>query len=243
MDPRERFADNMESVLSAIEGYAANMWTAMPVVVTKYTPSEQTVSAQPAILGKFRQADGTLKLVRMPLLLDVPVQFPSGGGFTMTFPVKPGDEGLVVFGARCINSWWANGATQNTPGDNPGVPEEVRMHDLSDGFYIPGFRSLPRMLGNLSTQSLVLRSDSIASEAVYISLNPDNSLDIIATGANGINIISNVGGVNISGDVRIVGSLKVAREVTSNLGGTHTLTQHVHPGVTAGGDETQKPIQ
>jgi hypothetical protein len=69
----------------------------------------------------------------------------------MTFPVKDGDEGLVVFASRCIDKWWRDGGVQEQT--------EYRMHDLSDGFAIPGFRSQKRTLDNVSTTAVQLRSD------------------------------------------------------------------------------------
>ena len=48
----------------------------------------------------------------LPLLLDCPVYFPSGGNCTLTFPVQPGDECLVVFASRCIDAWWQSGGVR-----------------------------------------------------------------------------------------------------------------------------------
>ena len=44
-----------------------------------------------------------------PILVDLPVIFPRGGGVTLTFPIKEGDECLVVFSSRSIDFWWQNG--------------------------------------------------------------------------------------------------------------------------------------
>ncbi|MGC8050122.1 Gp138 family membrane-puncturing spike protein, partial [Salmonella enterica] len=74
---------------------------------------------------------------------------------SMTFPVAQGDECLVVFASRCIDSWWQSGGIQEQA--------ELRMHDLSDGFAILGFRSQPRALSNISTTSAQLRSDDGAT--------------------------------------------------------------------------------
>ncbi|MCL9653139.1 hypothetical protein L2088_00345 [Pseudomonas protegens] len=96
-----------------------------------------------------------------PLLLDCPVQFPAGGGCTLTFPVAKGDECLVVFSSRCIDAWWQSGGIQ--------VQAELRMHDMSDGFALLGFRSLPRMIPGISTSAVQLRSDH---SSAFIEVNP-----------------------------------------------------------------------
>lgn len=118
-----------------------------------------TCVVQPSIQAKIRTKEGNINTVNLPLLLDCPVQFPAGGGGNLTFPVAEGDECLVVFSSRCIDAWWQQGGIQ--------PPMELRMHDLSDGFAMLGFRSQPRVLPNLSTDSMQLRSDD---GLTYISL-------------------------------------------------------------------------
>ena len=89
-----------------------------------------TVTVQPSIRGRVEQPDGSTKSVALPLLVDVPAVFPSGGGFTLTFPIHQGDECLVVFADRCIDAWWQSGGI--------GEPLETRTHNLSDGFALVG---------------------------------------------------------------------------------------------------------
>jgi hypothetical protein len=68
-----------------------------------------------------------------------PVTFTQGGQFVITHPVSKGDEGIVIFADRCIDSWWDKGDVQAEP--------YIRRHHLSDGMYLPGVRSCPRTLG------------------------------------------------------------------------------------------------
>ncbi|MFZ5936579.1 Gp138 family membrane-puncturing spike protein [Pseudomonas sp. HS6-2] len=120
-----------------------------------------TCVVQPAIQSFVTADDGSMVLTTLPLLLDCPVQFPAGGGCTLTFPVKPNDECLVVFASRCIDSWWQSGGIQ--------AQAELRMHDLSDGFALLGFRSQPRVIGGISLQAVQLRSDD---GAAFVEVNP-----------------------------------------------------------------------
>lgn len=94
---------------------------------------------------------GVRTIAEYPLLLNVPVVFPAGGGFTLTFPIGAGDECLVLFNDREIDNWLTSG---------PGLaPTTGRVHDLSDGFALVGVRSNPRALAGVSTNSTQLRSD------------------------------------------------------------------------------------
>jgi hypothetical protein len=119
----------------------------MPGIVDTFYPAKQTVDVQPAIKSKFVGQDP----VALPLCLDVPVVFPSGGNHVMTFPLAKGDEVLIVFGDRAMDTWWANGGIQ--------LPSELRFHDLSDGYAIPGISSQPRkMVPSISASATELRT-------------------------------------------------------------------------------------
>lgn len=60
----------------------------------------------------------------------------------ITCPINPGDECILLFSDREIESWFINGEV------NPlGYP---RMHDLTDAVAIFGIRSLPKMISMLT---------------------------------------------------------------------------------------------
>lgn len=195
MDPRERFADPEEALRTAMQGMRAGLWTALPGYFVSFNtddPGNVTAVIQPAIQGVIQQPNGTYQAVNLPLLLDVPVVFPSGGGCTLTFPLQAGDECLVVFSSRCIDGWWQNGKI-------PQLPMEPRLHDLSDGFAIPGPRSKARPLPNISTSAVQLRSDD---GATVISLDP-NAQTVIVTAPGGVNVSggASVDSLSTSGDL------------------------------------------
>ena len=124
MDRRERLDDPEESLRMALESYASQLWTALPASVVSVNLESQTVSVQPTIQGSVSDPSGNVRLVNLPVLVDVPLVWPRAGGFALTFPIAAGDEVLVVFSCRCIDSWWQSGGI--------GAPAEARMHDLSD---------------------------------------------------------------------------------------------------------------
>lgn len=75
-----------------------------------------------------------------PTLSMCPVLSMQGGGVGAVMPISIGDECLVVFSDRCIESWFSNGSTKPMP-----LPS-LRMHDISDGFAIVGLNSLENVL-------------------------------------------------------------------------------------------------
>lgn len=147
--------DPIEWVSIALGGLQSKLWTALPGIIQSFDAGAMTCVVQPAIQALVRDEAGALASVDLPLLLDCPVQFPAGGGCTLTFPVAPGDECLVVFASRCIDSWWQSGGIQ--------AQAELRMHDLSDGFALLGFRSQPRVIGAISGTAAQLRTDDGAA--------------------------------------------------------------------------------
>ncbi|MDR2573960.1 MAG: hypothetical protein LBC94_06415 [Desulfovibrio sp.] len=166
MDRRERFDDPVEATRAALDGRQAEIWTALPGIVQSFDPAAMTVSVQPAVKGWIEDESGKGKPVNLPLLVDVPVVFPCGGGFTLTHPIKPDDECLVIFASRCIDGWWQAGGIGGTP--------DSRMHDLSDGIAIVGPRSQARKLDPaVDAENVQLRTDD--GEA-HITMMPDYTI-------------------------------------------------------------------
>lgn len=184
MDRAERLDDREESLRLALESSQAQMWTAMPGVITEVDLAAQTCTVQPAIMGEATDAKGSTKAVQMPLLVDVPLVWPRAGGFALTFPVKAGDECLVVFASRCIDGWWQSGSVS--------PQAESRMHDLSDGFAILAPTSQKKALGGVSGGAVELRTES---GDAFISLDAGGNItlkgNVLVQGAitcNGTNI-------------------------------------------------------
>jgi len=218
-DRRELLDDPEESQRLAQEGQQAKLWTAMPGIVVSVDLSAQTVSVQPAIRGSVSLENGTTQSVDLPLLVDVPIVFPRAGGFAITFPVAPGDECLVVFGARCIDAWWQSGGVQQ--------PLESRMHDLSDGFAILGPTSQPKKLTNVQNDGVELRTES---RDTYIKLTPGTIFmqgDIVHTG-----------NTTQTGDQTTSGTVTGTTDV---VGGGISVKTHTHGGVMSGPSNTGVP--
>ncbi|CAN0620528.1 Gp138_N domain-containing protein [Burkholderia multivorans] len=240
MDRKERVDDPLAALRAALRGWQAGIWTALPGIIDSFDDVAMTCVVQPAIKVPVRASDGTVTTVALPQLVDCPVQFPAGGNCTLTFPVKPGDECLVVFASRCIDAWWQSGGVQEQA--------ELRMHDLSDGFALLGVRSRPRALANVSATSTQLRSDD---GATYIDLNPTlQKVKIVAPG--GFDVVAPLStfsaAVTITGLLTFVGGmvgsaasgaaavfngiLNVIGQITAN--GKRVDDTHTHNGVQPG---------
>lgn len=231
MDRRERAADPQEAIRAALDGRQTRIWTALPGIVQSFDPATLTATVQPAIQGRIADRDGVVSLVDLPLLVDCPVQFPAGGGVSLTFPVEAGDECLVVFASRCIDAWWQSGGVQ--------PPLEARMHDLSDGFVVLGFRSQPRVLSPApSTTAAVLRSDD---GTTVVALDPE-AQTLVLTAPGGATITA---ATTINGTLHVTGKITTDDDVEASgdvKAGAISLATHLHGGVTTGGGQTGGPL-
>ena len=223
MQPRQIIGDSLENQKMALSDGQAQIWTALPAIIQTFNPTHMTCTVQPSVMGR-TFIKGIVSDVALPLLVDCPVQFPSGGGCSLTFPVAPGDECLVVFSSRCIDGWWQSSGVQ--------PQAEMRMHDLSDGFVILGFRSVPRVLPSISAAAVQIRSDD---GNAFIELNPTtHAVNLIVPG----NVIITAPTTTINGNVQVNGTLTASTDV---IGGGKSLKTHVHTGVQSGSSNTGQP--
>lgn len=204
MDQRERLNDHEEVIRIAWDGFAANLWSALPGIIQSFDAVHGTCVVQPAIKPRLVQKDGTIQVVPIKELVDVPVVFLGGGGLVVTFPIQPGDECLLIFGSRCIDAWWQSGGTQ--------PQADVRYHDLSDAFALIGPRSQINLIPNISTTTAQIRN--LAGTA-YIEL----------TGTGAVNIVA-PGGLSVNGNQSNTGTITATGEGTFN--GGHTVSHHTH---------------
>lgn len=116
-------------------------------IIQSFDPDQQTAQVSVAYKKTYdqQQADGTYTTVlkNYPILVDVPVIVLSGGLWSLQFPVQKGDECLVLFNDRAIDSWFQSGQIGPVP--------VARFHSISDGFALVGVRSLARSIDGFAT--------------------------------------------------------------------------------------------
>lgn len=100
MNLKEQIRSTLSDVLKiAFKDFRKTIYTAMPGIIEAYDPATKRASIQPALRTAFRDGEyGSL-----PILPNVPVVLPSGGGFSISFPLQKGDPVLIVFCQRGIS--------------------------------------------------------------------------------------------------------------------------------------------
>lgn len=238
-----RSADPLTQQRELIDRLMLGLNTAMPGVIDAFDEDTQTATVLPAIQMK-TNIDGEVNYIDLPPILNVPVLFPfvSTAGFALTFPVKRGDNCLLIFSQRGIDNWHASGGVQ--------PPEEgvgVRHHDLTDAFAIFAPSPLTETLGSWETEGIELRNREKNSRitlkdatievqrgATQLTIT-DTGVDVTTTD---VNVTATNSVIVTSPTTTLDGDLEVTGSVTN--GGVNIGNTHVHPqGVDSGGDTQQ----
>lgn len=218
--PSIRPADEQDVAQLVQDNAKAAVTNALPGVIRSFDPETVTCDVDIAITARMTKAgtmveDFQYESVRYPILEDLPVVFPRGGGVTLTFPIKEGDECLIVFSSRSIDFWWQNGGVQERA--------DGRVLDLSDAFVIPGPQSQARKISGISTSAAQLRTD-------------DGTAFVEVSAGGAITITSPQ--ITINGPVQVNGSITSTGDQTAN---GISQVNHTHGGVQSGGSNTGKP--
>lgn len=134
---KNQFSTEAEREASRKRNIMFNTHVCLPAIVQNYDPEKRIVDVQPTIRERYVGENGAIQYVAYPLLINVPVVFPSAGDYIISLPISKGDECLVIFSDLAIDNWWLYGNVQN--------PVEQRRHDLSDGMAIFGIKSQAKL--------------------------------------------------------------------------------------------------
>lgn len=133
---------------------AGRVHVALPARVVSYDQAKQTANVQPILRGRFRAEDGTVTSYQLPQIVNVPVAFPQGGGFSITWPLAQGDVVQLVINERSLDEWkGANGADV--------APADPRRFDLTDAVAVAGVRSPSGALLEVATGKMVIAGSEI----------------------------------------------------------------------------------
>lgn len=226
MNQFERINSSEDQAQDDLDAACAELRVAFPAIVQAVDLEKQTVSAQISLQGKKTDESGS-DYQNYPLLVDVPIVWPRAGGFALTFPIKAGDECLVVFADRCVDAWWQSGGVQK--------PIDDRAHDFSDGFAIFCPTSQPKAIKNVSSDAVDLRNEARSD---YISIKEDGQIIIehtsdltVKTGGNAQvtitgNATINVGGtadITVDGNTSLTTPQLTVNSPTTNITGNVTI--------------------
>jgi len=144
-----REPSDAQVISEAITNRLQEINTCIPGVVLNYYTETQTIDVQVCnkIIYESYLIDDIVS-EELPVLPNVPVCFPSGGGIHVTFPLVAGDNVIVLFSQSDINNFRSN----NTPNNEPG---------LLGRFTLSGSMAIPTRVSNKTYTPTYVDSDSI----------------------------------------------------------------------------------
>ena len=145
-DVVDTLSDLLDVVETSIKG---TIHTGLVATVSSYDAATQTCEAKPVVKARFDNGD----TFEIPVIPRIPVMFPSGGSFAITWPLEAGDFVFLSFSERSIDEWKATATTTTTPAD-------FRRFDLSDAVAYPGLVSPRSPLLSATDDSMVIGEDN-----------------------------------------------------------------------------------
>ena len=167
-------SDLAELLRKAMEHRLSDVRTSMPARVSVYNLATQTVDVEP-LVREITETDGDDIEEALPVIPGVPVAWPRGGGFFITFPLVPGNTGQIVVCDRSIDQWRTKGSDTYTPGFGFAVdPLDKRRHGLAGAVFYPGLSDSLSPLLDAHALDLVLGKDGGSS----IHIKPTGEIHI-----------------------------------------------------------------
>lgn len=207
--PADRRSALESAIQAGIDAAAKELHTCLPGEVVSFTPSTQLADIQLTI--KRKQSD---QLVNIPLLSGVPVRYFKGSSYGVTFPLSPGDNVLVIFAERSIDTWLLNGGIQD--------PADIRRHSFSDAFALPMMYSQQAVIPNFDASNLQIRT---LDGSAKITVKSTGEITIDTTG----DTIITSNKTTINNDLLVTGSI---------TGQTGLAITGIHPTTGVGGKFT-----
>lgn len=149
-------AELSEALERVVESHLLDLHVAIPAVVAVYDKDQQTVECTPLLSRLVDNADGKFSEETLPKLPPIPVCFPRSADFFVSFPLKKGDTGLIVFNEVSIDQWLGTEAAATDVQKSPG---DARRHEMNAGVFIPGIYNRTRRLTEASDTEMRLGED------------------------------------------------------------------------------------
>ena len=162
------------------------------------------------------EVDKFTELIDYPLLVCCPCFTYAGGNSYISMPIAVNDSCLVLFNDRDIDNWFYQG--------NGQIPNTYRIHDLSDGFALVGFRNDLNKIADY------------LSNGIKIKYNTDNRIEM----TNGLTesfvaLFRQTGDMNIVGNLSVTGNITATGDITAGFGGASPITLLGHKHSNGGG--------
>jgi len=151
----------------------------LPGRVLAYYPEDQTADVLVSVERITHDSDETYQATKRTNIKKMPVHTPSGGGWSITMPIKPGDTCVLFFSQIGYDHWWYKDL--DTAGTLAGLPKPhlSRQFSEDDGYALVGLNTLPRSIKDYHATHSQWRGPDSSKQV--ISLNDDETITITSS--------------------------------------------------------------
>lgn len=140
----------LDVIRAVVAADRAGLHTSMPGQIKSYDAATQTATVQPMMRVSYVDSAGDRQTEALAPIANVPVVFPRGGGFFISFPLADGDGVDLAFSESQIAAWRDTGDISD-PGDG--------LHGFFGAKAYPGLETIARKLADASATRFVLGKD------------------------------------------------------------------------------------
>lgn len=190
-----------ELLKEAVEICAGDIRVSLPGRIERYDASKQLADVKPMVRRRLRGDDGD-ELIDMPVITNVPIEFPGCGDWFISWPIAPGNTVRLTFADFSIDAWISHGGITDAP--------DGRLHHLSDATAYPGLRAQPDSIADVHASNMVLGKrggpqihikdseihlgQETATEFVALAAKTESLFTSLSSAINGWTPVANDGG-------------------------------------------------
>lgn len=159
-----------ETIRTVMDQILADVHTVLPAEVVSYNRSKQTATVQPSLQRGYDEG-GSVVVVNLPQIVNVPVAHPRAGGCWIHLPIDKGDAVMLIISERSLDNWKAQGGISD--------PADRRKFNLTDAVAIPGGYSPALPFTPVNGEDLEIRNDDnsmLISKAGPVSITAQGEL-------------------------------------------------------------------
>lgn len=201
----------MESAMIAFfEHQMRKVYTAIPAVIIAVRSDEkQSIDVKPLVNQVFADLEDDTE---HPVLLHVPLIYPSSSTSAVTFPVHPGDTVMLVFSQAGTDVFKSGDGTAQPPSD-------YRRFNIRDAVAIPGLFPFGSAINQASKHTLPHSTDDLV---VFHNLGTSAECELRMKQSGKIEV--NGLAVDISSTTSVDGNFINTGNVTVGVGATGSFT-------------------
>ena len=172
-----------------------------------------------------------------PILQNVPVQFPQGGDYFLTFPINGGENCLLDFCDKGIDHWRHDGAAKiGTFASGLPKADYFRAYNINDAVAMVGYNPIPEAIPNFNATSTELRN---RDRTQRVTLLPTGKMEIVTPTELDITAPETVinGNTTMNGNLHVIGTITCDNTIHSNVdvtAKTISLVSHITTNVLSG---------